>query len=56
MKLNFCSDFERFGQDLKLKFMRDLEAELWSVFCCWCLFEVTKLNLGKCSEATFGHD
>ena len=32
---------------LKLKFTRDFEAELWSVFCCWCLVEVTNLNLGQ---------
>ena len=24
----------RFGQDLKLKFRRDFEAEVWTVFCC----------------------
>ena len=23
---------------LKLKLRRDFEAEVWSVFCCWCLF------------------
>ena len=34
---------------LKLKFRRDFEAEVCSVFCCWCLVEVTKLNLGKYS-------
>ena len=34
IKLNFCSDFEHFGQDfLKLKFRRDFEAEVWSAFC-----------------------
>ena len=34
IKLNFCSDFEHFGQDfLKLKFWRDFEAEVWSAFC-----------------------
>ena len=38
---------------LKLKFRRDLEAELWSVFC---LVEVTKWNLGQDSEARFGQD
>ena len=32
---------------LKLKFRRDFEAEVCSVFCCWCLVEVTKLNLGE---------
>ena len=30
---------------LKLKFRRDFEAEVWSVFSCWCLVEVTKLNI-----------
>ena len=30
---------------LKIKFRRDFEAE--AVFCCWCLVEVTKLNLGQ---------
>ena len=46
IKLYFCSDFEYFG--------RDFEAEVWSVFCSWCLVEVTKLNLGQDSEAMFG--
>ena len=41
---------------LKLKFRQDFEAEVWSVFCCWCLVEVTKLNLGQDSEARFGQD
>ena len=40
----------------KLKFRRYFEAEVWSVFCCWCLVEVTKLNLGQDSEARFGQD
>ena len=57
IKLNFCSDFEHFGQDfLKLKFWRDFEAEVWSAFCRWCFEEVTKLNLGQYSEARFGQD
>ena len=56
IKFNFCSDFEHFGQDLKSKFRRDFETEVWSVFCCWCLVEVTKLNLGQYSEASFGQD
>ena len=34
---------------LKLKFRRDFEAEVWSVFCCWCLVEVLKLNLSRYS-------
>ena len=55
IKLNFCSDFEHFGQDfLKLKFWRDFEAEVWSAFCRWCFEEVTKLNPGQYSEARFG--
>ena len=36
---------------LKLKFRRDFEAEVWSVFC-----EIILLNLGQDSEAGFGHD
>ena len=57
IKLNFCSDFEHFSQDcLKLKFRRDFEAEVWSVFCWWCLVEFAKLNLGHYSEARFGQD
>ena len=39
---------------LKSKFRRDFEAEVWSVFCCWCLVEVIKSNLGQYSEARFG--
>ena len=41
---------------LKLMLRWDLEAEVWSVFCCWCLVEVTKLNLGQDSEARFDQD
>ena len=42
---------------LWLKFRRDFEAEVWWVFCCWCLVEVTKLNLGYDDyEAMFGKD
>ena len=41
---------------LKLKFRRDFEAEVRSVFCCRCLGEVMKLNLGQYSEARFGQD
>ena len=41
---------------LKLEFRRDFEAGVWSVFCCACLFEVMKLNLGRNSEAKFGQD
>ena len=43
-------------KSLKLKFRRDFEAEVWSVFCCWCLVEVTKLNLCEDYEASFGQD
>ena len=39
-----------------LKFRRDFEAEVWSVFCFCCLVEVRKLNLGQYSEARFGQD
>ena len=52
--LNFCSDFEHFCQDFEVEVRRDFEAEVWSVFCCWCLVEVTKLNPGQYSEARFG--
>ena len=40
---------------LKLRFRRDFEAEVWSVFCRWGFVEVMKLNLGRDSEARFGH-
>ena len=45
--LTFCSDFEHFCQDFEVEVRRDFEAEVWSVFCCWCFVEVTKLNLGQ---------
>ena len=41
---------------MKLRFRRDFEAEVWSVYCCLCLVEVTKLNLGQDYEASFGQD
>ena len=41
---------------LKLRFRRDFEAEVWSVFCRWGFVEVMKLNLGRDSEARFGQD
>ena len=41
---------------LKLKFMRDNEAEDCSVFCGWSLVEVMKLNLGRDSDARLGQD
>ena len=56
ISLNFCSDFEHFCQDFEVEVRRDFEAEVRSVFCCWCLVEVTKLNLGQWSEARFGQD
>ena len=39
-----------------LKFRRDFETEVWSVFCCRCLVEVTKMNLGQDSKPRFGQD
>ena len=54
LKLNFCSDFEH--KVLNLKFRRDVEAEVWSVFCCLCLVEVMKFILGRDSDARFGQD
>ena len=56
IKLNFCSDFEHFGQDFEVEVQARFEAGVWSVFCCRCLVEVTKLNLGQDSEARFGQD
>ena len=44
VKIYFCSYLStRFGQDF--------EADVWSVFCCWCLVEVMKLILSRDSEA-----
>ena len=40
----------------KLKFRQDLEAEVWSAFCCLCLAGVMKLNLGQDSKARLGQD
>ena len=54
--LNFCSDFEHFCQDFEVEVRRDFGAEVRSVFCCSCLVEVTKLNLGQYSEARLGQD
>ena len=56
IKPNICSDFEHkvWFEILKLKLRRDFEAEILSVFCCWCLVEVMKLNLGRDSDARFG--
>ena len=39
-----------------MKFRQNFEAEVWLVFCCQCLVDVTKLNLGQDSEASFGQD
>ena len=43
----------RFGQDFEVEVQARFEAGVWSVFCCWCLEEVMKLNLGRNSEARF---
>ena len=56
IKLNFCSDFEHFGQDFEVEVRWDFEAEVWSILCFWCLVKVTKLNLAQYSEASFGQD
>ena len=37
-------------------FCTNLEPKIWSVFCSCYLVEVTKLNLGRDSEAGFGQD
>ena len=55
-KLLFRLSAQGLVRSLKLKFRRDFEAEVWSVFCCWCLVEVTKLNLCEDYEASFGQD
>ena len=34
INLNFCSDFEHFGQDFEVEVQERFEAEVWSVFCC----------------------
>ena len=54
-KLNFCSDFERFGQDFEVEAQARFKADIWSVFC-WCLVEVTKLNHNQDSETKLGQD
>ena len=56
VSLTFVQTLSSLVKILKLKFRRDFEAEVWSVFCCWCLVDVTKLNLGQYSEARFGQD
>ena len=33
IKLNFCSDFEHFGQDFEVEIQARLEVGIWSVFC-----------------------
>ena len=55
-KLLFRLSAQGLVRSLKLKFSRDFEAEVWSVFCCLYLVEVTKLNLGHYFEAMFGQD
>ena len=54
--LTFVQTLSTLVKILKLKFRRDFAAEVWSVFCCWCLVEVTKLNLVHYSEDCFGQD
>ena len=53
---NLSTRFKGLVKILKLMFRQDFEAEVWSVFCCCFLVEVTKLNLGQYSEARFGQD
>ena len=55
-KLLFRLSAQGLVRSLKLKFRGDFEAVIWSVYCCWCLVEVTKLNLGQDYEARFGQD
>ena len=50
-KLLFKLSAQGLVRSLKLKFRR-----VWSVCHCWCLVEVTKLNLGQDYEAMFGQD
>ena len=52
-KIMFRLSAQGLVKSLKLKFRRDFEAEVWSVFCC-CFVGVMKLNLGRDSEARFG--
>ena len=51
INLNFCSDFEHFNQDFEVEVGPYFEAEVWSVFLGYI-----KLNLGRDSDARFGHD
>ena len=55
INLNFCSDFERFGQDFEVGTQAGFKADIWSVFC-WCLVGVTKLNHNQNSETKLGQD
>ena len=48
IKLNFCSDFEHFGQNFEL----EVQGRFWN----WSLVEVMKLNLGQYFEARFAQD
>ena len=54
IKLTFVQTLSILVKILKLRLKPDFEADVWSVFCCWCLVEVTKLYLGQYSEARFG--
>ena len=45
----------RFGQDFEVEIQARFEAGAWASFFCWCFVEVIKLNLGRDSEASFGH-
>ena len=56
VSLTFVQTLTTLVKILKLKFRGNFETEVWSVFCCWCLVEVTKLNLGQYFEARFGQD
>ena len=47
----------RIGQNFEVEvWTPDFEAEVWSIFCCLYLVEVTKLNFGQYLEGRFGQD
>ena len=48
--------FQGLVKILKVTFRQDFEAEVWSLFCYWCLVVVMKFNLGRDSKARFGQD
>ena len=50
MKSNFCPDFAR-----KI-LVKDFEAEVKTIFCCWPLVAIMKIILGRDSEAMYGLD